>query len=138
MSKFVSPRTTFNSTRIGSSKNLPYVLIIPIAILTAFLVVYPISQGIYISLTDKTLGAAVDQKVSFVGLANYINLIQNSAFLASIRITVSYATLNVIFSSSLQVQPETADCEPKTVTPCHTYSVSSSGMSMVSPSLLAT
>ena len=98
MSKFVSPRTTFNSTRIGSSKNLPYVLIIPIAILTAFLVVYPISQGIYISLTDKTLGAAVDQKVSFVGLANYINLIQNSAFLASIRITVSYATLNVIFS----------------------------------------
>lgn len=60
--------------------------------------VYPISQGIYISLTDKTLGAAVDQKVSFVGLANYINLIQNSAFLASIRITVSYATLNVIFS----------------------------------------
>ena len=98
MSKFVSPRTTFNSTRIGSSKNLPYVLIIPIAILTAFLVVYPISQGIYLSLTDKTLGAAVDQKVSFVGLANYINLIQNSAFLASIRITVSYATLNVIFS----------------------------------------
>ena len=98
MSKFVSPRTTFNSTRIGSSKKLPYVLIIPIAILTAFLVVYPISQGIYLSLTDKTLGAAVDQKVSFVGLANYINLIQNSAFLASIRITVSYATLNVIFS----------------------------------------
>ena len=98
MVSFVSPRTTFNSTRIGSSKKLPYVLIIPIAILTAFLVVYPISQGIYLSLTDKTLGAAVDQKVSFVGLANYINLIQNSAFLASIRITVSYATLNVIFS----------------------------------------
>ena len=98
MSKFVSPRTTFKSTRIGSSKNLPYVLIIPIAILTAFLVVYPISQGIYLSLTDKTLGAAVDQKVSFIGLTNYINLIHNSAFLASIRITVSYATLNVIFS----------------------------------------
>ena len=98
MSKFVSPRTTFKTNRIASSKSLPYALIIPIAILTSFLVVYPISQGIYLSFTDKTLGAAVDQKVSFVGLTNYINLIQNSAFLASIRITVSYAILNVVFS----------------------------------------
>jgi multiple sugar transport system permease protein len=95
---FVSPRTTFKTNRIGSSKKLPYVLIIPIAILTAFLVVYPISQGIYISLTDKTLGAAVGQKVSFIGLTNYINLIHNSAFLASVKTTVSYAILNVVFS----------------------------------------
>jgi multiple sugar transport system permease protein len=67
-------------------------------ILTAFLVVYPISQGIYISLTDKTLGAAVDEKVNFVGLSNYISLFQSSDFLASVRITVSYAFLNVVFS----------------------------------------
>ena len=98
MSKFVSPRTTFKPSSIGGSKKLPYVLIIPITILTALLVVYPISQGIYISLTDKTLGAAVDQKVSFVGLSNYIILIQSSDFLASIRTTVSYAFLNVVFS----------------------------------------
>lgn len=98
MSKFVSPRTTFKPSTIGGSKKLPYVLIIPITFLTALLVVYPISQGIYISLTDKTLGAAVDQKVSFVGLSNYINLLKNSDFLASIRTTVSYAFLNVVFS----------------------------------------
>lgn len=98
MSKFVSPLTTFKMDSIGGSKYLPYVLIIPIMISTAILVVYPISQGIYLSLTDKTLGAAVDQKVSFVGLDNYINLFQSSDFLASVRTTVSYAFLNVFFS----------------------------------------
>lgn len=98
MNKFVSLRTSFKTPRIGGSKNLPYFLIIPITLLTVFLVVYPIGQGIFISLTDKTLGAAVDKKVSFIGLENYAGLIHNSAFLASLKTTTSYAIMNVIFS----------------------------------------
>jgi len=98
MSKFVSPRTSFKKSTFGGSKNLPYFLIIPITFLIALLVAYPIGQGIYISLTDKTLGAALDKKVSFIGLTNYIGLIHNSAFLASIKTTTSYALMNVIFS----------------------------------------
>ncbi|GDX22610.1 sugar ABC transporter [Actinomycetes bacterium] len=60
--------------------------------------VYPISQAIWTSLTDKTLGAAVDEKINFVGLRNYNSLLHSPTFLASLRITTTYALLNVVFS----------------------------------------
>ena len=66
--------------------------------MVALLVVYPISQAIWTSLTDKTLGAAVDEKINFVGLRNYNSLLHSPTFLASLRITTTYALLNVIFS----------------------------------------
>lgn len=96
--KIASPRIPTQKVKLGSSKNLPYVLVLPICVLSFILVLYPILQGIWISLTDKTLGAAIGQKVNFVGLDNYFGLIHNSAFLASVRITISYAILNVVFS----------------------------------------
>ena len=66
--------------------------------MVALLVVYPISQAIWTSLTDKTLGAAVDEKINFVGLRNYNSLLHSPTFLASLRITTTYALLNVVFS----------------------------------------
>lgn len=77
---------------------LPYLLTLPIILLVALLVVYPISQAIWTSLTDKTLGAAVDEKINFVGLRNYNSLLHSPTFLASLRITTTYALLNVVFS----------------------------------------
>ena len=85
------------SSRVSRSR-LPYLLALPIIALSFFLVLYPIIQGIYISLTDKTLGAATGKKVSFVGLRNYNELLHSSAFLNSLRLTVIYAIMNVIFS----------------------------------------
>lgn len=98
MKKIASPRIPVQRTKIGSSKNLSYLLIVPISILSFSLVLYPIAQGIWISLTDKTLGSAVGTKVNFVGLKNYSGLIHNSAYLASVRITTVYAIINVICS----------------------------------------
>ena len=86
-----------SSSRFSHIK-LPYLLTLPIIILVALLVVYPISQAIWTSLTDKTLGAAVDEKINFVGLRNYNSLLHSPTFLASLRITTTYALLNVVFS----------------------------------------
>ena len=86
-----------SSSRFSHTK-LPYLLTLPIILLVALLVVYPISQAIWTSLTDKTLGAAVDEKINFVGLRNYNSLLHSPTFLASLRITTTYALLNVIFS----------------------------------------
>jgi multiple sugar transport system permease protein len=98
MKKLASPRIPVQRTKIGSSKNLPYLLIVPICILSFILVLYPIAQDIWISLTDKTLGDKIGTKVNFVGLHNYIGLAHNSAFLASVRITTIYAIINVVCS----------------------------------------
>jgi multiple sugar transport system permease protein len=67
-------------------------------VLVTLLVVYPITQAIWTSLTDKTLGAAADKKINFVGLHNYNALLHSTTFLASLRITTTYAFLNVVFS----------------------------------------
>ncbi|MEI7659779.1 MAG: sugar ABC transporter permease [Actinomycetes bacterium] len=64
----------------------------------SLLVVYPITQAVWTSLTDKTLGAAADKKINFVGLHNYNALLHSTTFLASLRITITYAFLNVVFS----------------------------------------
>ncbi len=67
-------------------------------VLVTLLVVYPITQAVWTSLTDKTLGAAADKKINFVGLHNYNALLHSTTFLASLRITITYAFLNVVFS----------------------------------------
>jgi multiple sugar transport system permease protein len=85
------------SSRFSHSK-LPYLLIFPIMVLVTLLVVYPIIQAVWTSLTDKTLGAAADKKINFVGLQNYNALLHSTTFLASLRITITYAFLNVVFS----------------------------------------
>jgi len=85
------------SSRFSHSK-LPYLLVFPIMVLVTLLVVYPITQAIWTSLTDKTLGAAADKKINFVGLHNYNALLHSTTFLASLRITTTYAFLNVVFS----------------------------------------
>jgi len=85
------------SSRFSHSK-LPYLLIFPIMVLVTLLVVYPIIQAVWTSLTDKTLGAAADKKINFVGLHNYNALLHSTTFLASLRITITYAFLNVVFS----------------------------------------
>jgi multiple sugar transport system permease protein len=81
-----------------SKRKLPYLLALPIVSITSLLVLFPIAQDFWISLTDKTLGAAQGKKVNFVGLHNYQQLSQSSSFLHSLRLTIIYALCNVLFS----------------------------------------
>ena len=97
MKKFVSPRRTSiveNQRRFF----LPYFLVAPILVFSFGLVLYPITQDVYISLTDKKLGDEIGKKVSFVGLQNYSGLFSNENFRNSLRVTLIYAVLFVLLS----------------------------------------
>lgn len=97
MNKFVTPRRTeITSGRRRTS--LPYFLVAPILLFSFGLVLYPIVQDVYISLTDKKLGDEIGKKVNFVGLQNYSGLLQNENFRNSLRVTIIYAVLFVILS----------------------------------------
>ena len=97
MNKLVTPRRT--PRQETKNRNfLPYVLILPILLFSFGLVLYPIVQDVYISLTDKKLGDEMGAKVNFVGLQNYSGLIHNDNFRNSLRVTLIYAVLFVILS----------------------------------------
>lgn len=97
LNKFVTPRRT-SIVENQRRSFLPYFLIAPILIFSFGLVLYPITQDVYISLTDKKLGDEIGKKVSFVGLDNYAGLWANENFRNSLRVTLIYAVLFVVLS----------------------------------------
>jgi len=73
--------------RIGlrqSEHILGYLLVAPLVFCILLLVVYPFLFAIYISFTDRVVGS----EGNFIGLANYVNLIQKPDFQASISNTI--------------------------------------------------
>jgi len=97
LKKFVTPRRTSIVENQRKSR-LPYFLVAPILVFSFGLVLYPITQDVYISLTDKKLGDEIGKKVSFVGLHNYAGLWANENFRNSLRVTLIYAVLFVLLS----------------------------------------
>ena len=72
-----------------------YAMILPIFALYAVLRIYPIVQAFYLSLTDYQIGI---RKHSFVGLANYRELLSNLDFLVSLRNSLVFAALTLVFT----------------------------------------
>ena len=70
-------------------------MILPIFALYAALRIYPIVQAFYLSLTDYQIGI---RKHSFVGLANYRELLSNLDFLVSLRNSLVFAALTLVFT----------------------------------------
>ena len=77
--------------RNALERNFTFVFFFPAAILCVLLVIYPIFYGIYISFFDTNL-----IRWNFVGLRNYIGLIDNRAFINSIVVTFKYTAAVVI------------------------------------------
>lgn len=83
------------ASRMGlrqSESILGYLLVAPVVFSILMLIVYPFIFAVYISFTDRVVGS----EGSFIGLQNYINLIQKPDFQASI-------TNSVIMVSSIQM-----------------------------------
>jgi ABC-type sugar transport system permease subunit len=72
-----------------------YAMILPIFALYAVLRIYPIAQAFYLSLTNFQLGI---RKQDFVGLANYINLLSSPDFLVSLKNSLLFAVLTLLFT----------------------------------------
>jgi ABC-type sugar transport system permease subunit len=63
---------------------LGYVLVAPLVCCILLLVIYPFFFAIYISFTDRVIGSEGE----FIGVANYLTIIQKPDFQASIRNTI--------------------------------------------------
>lgn len=71
---------------------LPYLIVLPALLLTIG-ILYPFFLAVYYSLTDYRL---VSPERHFVGLANYLDLLQNAEFWRSFVLTLVYATLVIL------------------------------------------
>ena len=72
-----------------------FAMILPIFALYLALRIYPIGHAVYLSLTNYQLGI---RRFRFVGLANYINLLSNPDFLASLKNTLLFAVLTLVLT----------------------------------------
>jgi multiple sugar transport system permease protein len=78
---------------------LPVLLILPALALTAMLLFYPIARGIQASFFDVTL--LNPGRGKFVGVDNYLTLVQASSFWNSLRVTTVYTLGVVILAYSI-------------------------------------
>ena len=80
---------------------VPYVFMLPALLYIAVFVFWPICEQIWLSLTNARL---VDPNGGqFVGMRNYARLLHDSGFYGSLRVTVIYTLLSVVFGVLLGV-----------------------------------
>ncbi|MCY3991353.1 MAG: sugar ABC transporter permease [Caldilineaceae bacterium] len=77
------------------SKILPYLLLLPAAVLIVAVVGYPMVYGISLSLTDRTLHSV---EADFIGLENFRKLLQDDRFLTVAGNSVLWPIYTVIGS----------------------------------------
>ena len=86
-----------------SDSLLGYMLVMPLLVCIVMLVVYPFVFAVWISFTDKTVGSTGE----FIGLGNYLYLINQPSFTASIVNTVVLVTamqlLKLVFGLGIAV-----------------------------------
>ena len=80
-----------------SDSLLGYILVIPLLVCIVMLVVYPFIFAVWISFTDKTVGSTGE----FIGLGNYLYLIKQPSFTASIVNTVVLVTATADFQTGV-------------------------------------
>ena len=74
-------------------ENLGWLLMVPGALILLVFIAYPFFLGIWLSLTDSVIGVMGH----FVGLTNYLNLLQDPIFLQTVQNTFVYSFISVPF-----------------------------------------
>ncbi|MCE6997416.1 sugar ABC transporter permease [Saccharothrix sp. S26] len=75
---------------------LPYLLIAPTLLATAFLLLYPLARNVIISTQEFGLPQLVRGHARFVGLANYTRVLTDAEFWAVVRRTLLFTAINVV------------------------------------------
>lgn len=73
---------------------LPYALVSPLVALIAAFVLYPMAQGVRVSLYDSR--DLVPRPEEFAGLANFAWLLRSPATVKSVRVTVLYVAVTTV------------------------------------------
>jgi multiple sugar transport system permease protein len=82
---------------LNREASLGVILMLPGAFLLILFMAYPFFLGIWLSLTDSTIGTMGD----FIGLRNYIDLLTDSIFHQTAWNTLVYAMVTVPFKAAL-------------------------------------
>lgn len=91
------PQPSF-ATRMGQNRNvLGFLFMLPAAALLLFFLAYPLFLGVWLSLTDATIG----REGIFVGIENYEWLIDDRVFLLSVFNTLLYTIVASIVKFGL-------------------------------------
>ena len=77
---------------MNTDKNFALLMVFPALAVMLIMTVWPMLSTIYYSFTDFRL---LRRNISFIGLKNYINLLTNEYFLASVWNTVKFTLLTV-------------------------------------------
>ena len=85
------PRQTWRSPQHRKDWRYALVLILPATVGFVFFAVYPVLRGIYLSFTHFRILSPP----TWIGLANYRELLSDSVFWASLRVTVYFVVLSV-------------------------------------------
>ena len=85
------------SARLENQTVLGYVLMAPALLLIVVFVAYPFALGVWMSLTDKVVGAPGE----FVGLGNYRKLFASDIFHTAMWNTLFFTTMATIFKAAL-------------------------------------
>lgn len=88
-----APKVT--SDLVRRQTRLAWMLLAPSLLVVVLVAIVPLFQTIYQSLTDARLASI--RPVQFIGLRNYTDLLTDSQFLNSIKVTVLFTFLTVTF-----------------------------------------
>ena len=80
---------------LDTERGLGYALVAPAVIILVGLVGYPFVIAIYLALSDRVLAKA--DSGAFVGLQNFVNLLQDQVFLQTVVNTFNYGIVSVFF-----------------------------------------
>lgn len=83
---------------LENEKSLGYLLLVPTLVIVIGLIGYPFVLSLYFSVTDKVLAKS---EFNFVGLANYIDLLDDPIFLRTVWNTFNYTVTAVFFKMAL-------------------------------------
>ncbi len=84
-----------HSMLVREQTRLAWLLLAPSLLVVVLVALVPLLQTIYQSFTNARL--ASERPVQFVGLTNYVNLVQDGDFRHAIWVTVQFAVLTVAF-----------------------------------------
>lgn len=105
------PESPLPATRAGGSalqrfnlnnqRGLGLLLTVPTLIAIFGVVLIPFFSSLWLSLQRRDIGRP--QTDAFIGLGNYVHLLQDDRFLSSLRITLGFSLISVIFELILGV-----------------------------------
>ncbi|MBP2563209.1 multiple sugar transport system permease protein [Neorhizobium galegae] len=90
---------TASKIRSGMTRLVPYAFILPPMIYLMVFMFWPLGRQMYMSLTNTRI--INPNRGRFIGLGNYQRLFDDPAFYLSLKATLAYAVLAVIFGVAL-------------------------------------